>query len=107
MVLGAAYKPDIDDLRESPSLDVIGLLMGKGATVQYHDPFIPRLDHENIHLTSVSDLMESVRKADCVVVITNHSQYDYRAILDQVQLVVDTRNAFGKIDKTNPKIVRL
>ena len=107
LVLGAAYKPDIDDLRESPSLDVIHLLQGKGAKVEYHDPFIPRLEHESIHLTSVPNLMESVKQADCVVVITNHKQYDYRAILENAQLIMDTRNAFGKIDRSNPKIVRL
>lgn len=107
LVLGAAYKPDIDDLRESPSLDVIGLLQTKGAVVQYHDPFIPRLKHESIDLVSVPNLMSAVKQADCVVVVTNHTGYDYRAILDQAKLIVDTRNAFGKIDKHNPKIVRL
>lgn len=107
LVLGIAYKPDIDDLRESPALDVIHLLQGKGTTVVYHDPFIPHLDHENLLMDSVADLMVEVAKADCVAIITNHSDYDYLAILDAAQLVVDTRNALGKAGKDNPKVVRL
>lgn len=107
LVLGAAYKPDIDDMRESPSLDVIHLLMAKGAQVSYHDPFVPKLSHEGFNLESVKDLNAEVQAADCVVIITNHSQYDYPAILEQAKLIVDTRNAFGKIAKNNPKIVRL
>jgi UDP-N-acetyl-D-glucosamine dehydrogenase len=106
LVLGAAYKPDIDDLRESPALDVIGLLKKKGAVVTYHDPFIPRLRHDGWEMNSVPDLMAAVRAADCVVIITNHSQYDYTTILDQAQLIVDTRNALGKL-KENPKVTRL
>ncbi len=107
LVLGAAYKADIDDLRESPSLDVIGLLMSKGSLVQYHDPFIPQLKHEGIDLKCVADLQQEVRESDCVVVITNHSHYDYSEILKNAKLIVDTRNSFGKTEKNNPKIVRL
>jgi len=107
LILGAAYKPDIDDLRESPALDVIHLLQEKGADVAYHDPYIPHLDHDNIRLDSVSDLMAEVAAADCVAIITNHSAYDYPAILAAAQMVVDTRNALGKAGKDNPKVVRL
>jgi UDP-N-acetyl-D-glucosamine dehydrogenase len=107
LVLGAAYKPDIDDLRESPALDVIGLLKKKGAVVTYHDPFIPRLRHDGWEMNSVPDLMAAVRAADCVVIITNHSQYDYTSILNEAQLIVDTRNALGKPGKENPKVTRL
>ncbi len=107
LVLGAAYKPDVDDLRESPALDVIGLLEQKGAHVTYHDPFIPLLDHEGQKMESVKELLPAVSAADCVVIVTNHSQYDYPAILEAAQLVVDTRNALGKYTKNNPKIVRL
>src|SRR5512140_2395992 len=68
LVLGAAYKPDIDDVRESPALDVIGLLQKKGAVVEYHDPYIPCLKtHDNVEMQSVPDLMDAVKKADCVV----------------------------------------
>jgi len=107
LVLGAAYKPDIDDLRESPALDVIGLLEQKGAEVSYHDPYVPCIAHEHWMRESVPDVMTAVREADCVVVVTNHKVYDYPAILDSARLIVDTRNAFGKIARDNPKIVRL
>ncbi|MBN2044945.1 MAG: nucleotide sugar dehydrogenase [Anaerolineales bacterium] len=95
LVLGAAYKPDIDDLRESPALDVIGLLKGKKAVVSYHDPYIPRIDHDDWHLESVPNLIKAVADSDCVVLITNHSSYDYQAIYDVADLIVDTRNAYG------------
>jgi len=107
LVLGAAYKPDIDDLRESPAIDVIGLLKQKGADVQYHDPYIPAIDHDAISLQSVPDLMESVRHADCVVIVTNHANYDYPSILESAALVVDTRNAMGTLGRNHPKVVRL
>ena len=107
LILGIAYKPDIDDLRESPALDVIHLLQEKGADVVYHDPFIPHLDHENLVMDSVKDLMAEVSKADCVAIITNHSSYDYPQILEAAQLLVDTRNALGAAGKDNPKVVRL
>jgi len=108
LVLGAAYKPDIDDLRESPALDVIGLLQQKGAQVSYHDPYIPTLKtHAGIELRSVPDLMAAVRASDCVVVVTNHKVYDYPAILEAAQFLFDSRNAFGELGKDNPKIERL
>ncbi len=107
LILGVAYKPDIDDLRESPALDVIHLLQEKGAQVSYHDPFIPQFDYDGLQMTSVPNLMDAARKADCVAIITNHSDYDYEAILDQAQLIVDTRNALGKSGKDNPKVVSL
>lgn len=107
LVLGAAYKPDIDDLRESPALDVIGLLKKKGALVDYHDPYVPNLREEDVVMHSVSDLMATVRQADCVVIVTNHSSYDYPAILAEARLIIDTRNALKTAGKNNPKVVRL
>lgn len=107
LVLGVAYKPDIDDLRESPALDVIGLLQQGGAEVSYHDPFIPELHHENINLISVTDLMKDVSRVDCVVIITNHSQYDYQAIYEKAHCIMDTRNALGEIAKQDPKVISL
>jgi len=107
LVLGVAYKPDIDDMRESPALDVIHLLQEKDAKVSYHDPLIQSLNQESISLKSESDLMAAVKAADCVVIITNHSNYDYAAILDAAKLIVDTRNALGKSGKDHPKVVRL
>jgi UDP-N-acetyl-D-glucosamine dehydrogenase len=109
LVLGAAYKPDIDDMRESPALDVIGLLRKKGALVEYHDPYIPHIHHESDgwHMDSVKDVMKSVREADAVVIVTNHKVYDYPAIVEAAKFVFDSRNATGKIAKGNPNVVRL
>jgi len=107
LILGAAYKPDIDDLRESPSLDIIGMLIQKGADVSYHDPYIPQIHQDNWELKSVSNLSASIQEADCVVIITNHSSYDYQAILDNSKLIVDTRNALSKIGTGNAKVVKL
>jgi len=108
LVLGAAYKPNIDDIRESPALDVIGLLKNKGALVSYHDPYIPSLmTHEDELMHSVPDLMAAVKSSDCVVIITNHRDYDYPSILQVARLVFDSRNALGDLGKGNPKVVRL
>ena len=107
LVLGAAYKPDIDDLRESPALDVIGLLEQKGAIVSYHDPYIPSLKHEGTILKSVPDLLASVQTSDAIVIITNHSSYDYPALLGAAQLIIDTRNALGAAGRGHPKVVRI
>jgi UDP-N-acetyl-D-glucosamine dehydrogenase len=107
LVLGIAYKPDVDDLRESPALDIIGLLEQKGALISFHDPYIPKIRHNGQELSSVPDLMEAVRDADCAVIITNHSCYDYAAILDEAKLIVDTRNALGNLGKDNRKVSRL
>ena len=107
LVLGVAYKPDIDDLRESPALDVLGLLRKLGAKLTYHDPYIAHLDHDGWQMDSVPDLMSAVSGADCVVIVTNHSSYDYPAILAKAGLIVDTRNALGKLGQNNPKVVRL
>jgi len=108
LVLGAAYKPDIDDLRESPALDVIGLLDKKGAVVSYHDPTITHLHtHDGVELDSVQDLMAAVREADIVIIVTNHSSYDYPAILEAARLIFDSRNALGKAGKHHPKVFRL
>ncbi len=107
LVLGVAYKPDIDDIRESPALDVIHLLKEKSATVVYHDPYIPAIDHENLSMRSVGDVMAEVAKADCVAIITNHSDYDYAAILEKATLIVDTRNALAMAGQDHPKVIRL
>jgi len=107
LVLGVAYKPDIDDLRESPALDVILYLKQKGALVSYHDPYITDFMHDDIQLKSEPDLQDALKKADCVVIITNHSNYDYDQILELSTLIVDARNALGVKGKNNPKVVRL
>jgi UDP-N-acetyl-D-glucosamine dehydrogenase len=109
LVLGVAYKPNIDDMRESPALDVIHLLQEKGAVVRYHDPFVPQFKHDDWAMKSLTDaeLMPAVRSADAVVIVTNHSAYDYPAILDAAKLIIDTRNALGKAGYRHPKVVRL
>lgn len=107
LVLGAAYKPDIDDLRESPALDIIGLLMQKGAAVDYHDPHVPVLRHDGWEKKSVPDYLEAARQVDCVVIVTNHSAYDYPALIEAAKLIVDTRNATAKQGRLSPKVVRL
>jgi len=111
LVLGAAYKPDIDDVRESPALDVIALLRKKGAAVEYHDPHIPHIhhEHEGWKMDSIADteLMDKVAAADAVVIVTNHKSYDYRAILAKAQFIFDSRNALGKLGKESEKVVRL
>jgi UDP-N-acetyl-D-glucosamine dehydrogenase len=109
LVLGAAYKPDIDDVRESPALDVIGLLKKKGGIVEYHDPDIPHIHHETDgwHMDSVQDVMQSVREADAVVIITNHKSYDYQAIVENAAFVFDSRNATRAVAQGVDRVVRL
>jgi UDP-N-acetyl-D-glucosamine dehydrogenase len=107
LVLGVAYKPDIDDLRESPAIDVIRLLQAKGALVSYHDPYIPWVQEDEWQIESVTDLMQAVEEADCVVIITNHKVYDYAAILNSAKLIIDTRNALGKLGRKSPKVIKL
>ncbi len=109
LVLGVAYKPDIDDVRESPALDVIALLKKKGADVSYHDPHIPQIHHEKEgwKMESVKDVMKSVKESDAVIIVTNHKTYDYKAILNDASFIFDSRNALSKIAKDNPKVVKL
>ena len=92
LVLGVAYKKDIDDVRESPALDVIRLLEQMGAKVQYHDPFIAELHEDGVALRSSPLTPESVRAADCVVVVTDHSSLDYAMVARDARAVVDTRH---------------
>ena len=105
LVLGVAYKRDIDDLRESPSLTVIELLREKGAIVAYNDPYFPTVGHgRHYDLNMANTSLDNLGQYDAVVIVTDHSDYDYKAIVEQSQLVVDTRNATKGID--SPKIVR-
>jgi len=92
-VLGIAYKRDIDDVRESPALDVIELLMRRGATVTYSDPYVPQVDHGHHQLTAVSMDSAIEAGADCAVIVTDHKAFDYPRIVASFPLIVDTRNA--------------
>jgi len=102
-VMGVAYKRDIDDVRESPAIDVIHLLQRRGARVSYSDPYVADLSHEGIDLSPSPE--STVAEADCVVIVTNHKIFDYPAIVRDAKLIVDTRNALKGID--SPKIHRL
>lgn len=105
LVLGLAYKRDIDDLRESPSLTIIELLRERGAKVAYNDPYFPSVGrgrHYNLDMTSVS--LDQIADYDAVVIVTDHSSYDYPAIVQKARLVIDTRNATKDIK--SEKIVR-
>ncbi|HLZ41038.1 MAG TPA: nucleotide sugar dehydrogenase [Candidatus Sulfotelmatobacter sp.] len=105
LVLGVAYKKDIDDLRESPSLTIIELLQKDGALVSYHDPYFPFIGRgRKYDLQMKCAELKELGQYDCVVIVTDHSDYDYHRIVQEAQLVVDTRNATRQIN--SPKIVR-
>jgi UDP-N-acetyl-D-glucosamine dehydrogenase len=97
LVVGAAYKKDIDDLRESPALDIIRLLLQQGAKVSYHDPYVQQLHEDGVDLSSVNLTSAAVSGADCVLIATDHSSLDYAMIRRSAKRVVDTRNALGRI----------
>jgi UDP-N-acetyl-D-glucosamine dehydrogenase len=103
-ILGVAYKQDIEDVRESPALDIIQLLQRRGALVTFSDPYVPNVQVDGTNLQSQEGLV-GIEAADCVVIITNHSAFDYPEIVDRSKLIVDTRNAL-KGHRSN-KIVRL
>jgi UDP-N-acetyl-D-glucosamine dehydrogenase len=105
LVLGVAYKRDIDDLRESPSLTIIEMLRDKGALVSYNDPYFPTVGHgRHYDLNMTNTPLDNLGQYDAVLIVTDHSDYNYKAIVEQSQLVVDTRNATKGIN--SPKIVR-
>jgi len=109
MVLGAAYKPDVDDIRESPSLRILELLERAGAIISYNDPHIPAFPEfreSHLRLKSVDITEKTLGEADCVVIVTNHTAYDYARIVRHAQLVVDSRNATAGVADGREKIVR-
>jgi len=97
-----AYKKDINDVRESPALSIIDLLRAKGARVSYHDPYVAEVRFDDAHTQSAGDPLKStelsddvLKASDCVVIVTDHSQVNYRRVTELAPLVVDTRNALG------------
>ncbi|KPJ87410.1 MAG: UDP-N-acetyl-D-glucosamine dehydrogenase [Gemmatimonas sp. SG8_17] len=96
LVLGVAYKPDIDDVRESPSLDIIRLLQQQGAEVSYHDPYVSEVTENGVNLRSVPLSSEVIGRTDCVVIVTDHSSVDYESLRRGARRVVDTRNALKR-----------
>lgn len=97
LVIGAAYKRNVSDLRESPALDIISLLHEKGGRVQYHDSHVPAFTLGAMEMVAVKDLDKAIAGADCVVIATDHFDYDWEAIHRQARLVVDTRATLGQI----------
>ncbi|HVF88583.1 MAG TPA: nucleotide sugar dehydrogenase [Blastocatellia bacterium] len=110
LVLGAAYKRDINDVRESPALGIVDQLMHKGALVSYHDPFIPRMNVDGKGaLTSVPLTDEALKECDCAVIVTDHSSIDYSRVVRLAPFIVDTRNITRKLGmpEHESKIIRL
>ena len=102
LLLGVAYKKDIDDVRESPALSIIDRLRAKGANVSYHDPFVSEVRFDDAHTESAGEPLSSVpltddelREADCIVIVANHSGIDYERVCRITSLIVDTRNALN------------
>jgi UDP-N-acetyl-D-glucosamine dehydrogenase len=109
LALGAAYKKDIDDHRESPSLRIISLLKDKGAEVDYHDPYVPSLHKGhgfNYDMDSVPCDPETLAKYDAVIILTDHSNIDYQQLVDSSQLVIDTRNACKGVTRGKEKVTK-
>jgi UDP-N-acetyl-D-glucosamine dehydrogenase len=109
LILGVAYKKDVDDPRESPAFEVMELLQARGAVVAYNDPHIPTLPkmrHHSLQMHSHALQPEFLAEQDCVVIITDHSRYDYHFILEHARLVVDTRNATGKCHPGPGRVVK-
>jgi UDP-N-acetyl-D-glucosamine dehydrogenase len=96
LVLGVAYKRDVEDIRESPALDIIRLLEGQGARVTYFDPHVPRFREDGQEFRSVELTPDVVAAADCVMIVTDHTVVDYRMIKRMAKLIVDSRNAIPK-----------
>jgi UDP-N-acetyl-D-glucosamine dehydrogenase len=107
LVMGVTYKADVNDIRESPSLEIIEMLERKGAHVSYADPFTPQLAVNGLKLSAVEPTPETVAAADCVLILTNHSSFDGAAIAASARLVVDTRNALKAHRQDRSSIVTL
>ena len=104
LVIGVAYKKDIDDCRESPALDIIEILENSGSKVDYYDPYVSSLSYNNIKLKSLGELsLKILNNFDACVIITNHSNINYEMLIDANTLIIDTRNVFQNVNKINIK----
>jgi UDP-N-acetyl-D-glucosamine dehydrogenase len=106
LVLGVAYKKDVKDLRESPALEIVELLDRKGADISYSDPHLPYLKINDIDLTSVKLTKKTLKAADIVVIVTDHTKVDYDFVLEHAKQIVDTRNVLKNAEDRS-KIIRL
>jgi UDP-N-acetyl-D-glucosamine dehydrogenase len=109
LVLGLAYKPDVDDVRESPSFELIEKLEHLGAQVDYNDPHVPqthRMRHHDLQMKSVELTPENLKKYDCILIATNHAAYEWQMIADNAKLIVDTRNAMSGVKGKRGHIVK-
>ncbi len=102
LVLGVAYKKDVDDVRESPALDILRLLEADGARVAYHDPYVPRVEEDGSAWESVNLDDRALEEADAVVIVTDHSSFDYQRILTRARVLVDARNATAGVPGFTP-----
>lgn len=107
LIIGAAYKKDINDLRESPALDVMVQLLQREATVSYHDPYVPTVRFDEVVLHSVPLSVDTLEQADCVAIITDHSTLDWQLIREKSRLIVDTRNALKSVSGGSARVVKL
>jgi UDP-N-acetyl-D-glucosamine dehydrogenase len=107
MILGVAYKKDVSDCRESPALDVMRLLKDKGALLSYNDPLVPSLRLGRSVLKSIEASPEEIAKHDCVIILTDHSAYDFRKIVGAAKLVVDTRNSTRDLHEFKDRVIKL
>jgi UDP-N-acetyl-D-glucosamine dehydrogenase len=107
LVLGVAYKKDIDDMRESPALDVMRLLQDRGASVDFHDPWVPSFREDGEVHTGVALSTDVLQASDAVVIVTDHSNVDYQFVVDNASLVVDTRNATQALRPSKARVVAL
>ena len=107
LILGIAYKPDVSDFRESPSLDVIDILKNKGALVSYNDPYIPGLKYEHFDMSSITLDESTMSGFDCVVITTNHSNYDWNWVVRHSKCILDTRNATANVTESKSSVVKL
>jgi len=99
LLLGIAYKADIDDLRESPALEIMEVLEGEGAEVSYHDPFIPEFEHDGTRRSGVELTDEALEGADVVLIVTDHSELDLERVVEKSRVLVDSRNAVSRLGK--------
>lgn len=107
LILGVAYKKDVGDLRESPALDILRLLDARGARLSYHDPYVPALKLDGKTLRSITLNDQALREADCVVIVTDHSGYQWEWIAEQSDLIVDTRNALKNVRRPKAHTLKL